>query len=149
MLSIYLSSRGVALSRETYDQQYVEAANLRHNLALALLRVNEEADPSDSQSQLPFQRTTTSKASRKRRREQRVCVGSKRLRTTTGKLPVCSPTQAGTVQNSKRKPKSLTDADPTMQSIRTMFLGIGNKRRKKQKNTPPSKVAPAVQTFAD
>ena len=83
MLSIYLSSRGVALSRETYDQQYVEASNLRHNLALALLRVNEEADPTDSQSRLPFQRAATSKASSKRRCEHKVCVGNKCIQTTT------------------------------------------------------------------
>ena len=50
MVSIYLSSRGVTLSNETYDQHYVTSANLRYNLALALLKVNEEPDPSSPQT---------------------------------------------------------------------------------------------------
>ena len=77
MLSIYLSSRGVSLSRDTYDQHFIEAVNLRHNLALALLRVNDLVNPSDSQTRLTFQSAASSHtASRKRRREQRVCTGA-------------------------------------------------------------------------
>ncbi|EJK57458.1 hypothetical protein THAOC_22493, partial [Thalassiosira oceanica] len=82
MTTIYLSSRGVAISRDTYDQHFVEAVNLRHNLALALLRVNDMADPSDSQTRLNFQSAASSQtASRKRRREHRVRVGGKRIKT--------------------------------------------------------------------
>ncbi|EJK64038.1 hypothetical protein THAOC_15270 [Thalassiosira oceanica] len=45
MVSSYLLARGVHLARDTYDQAYVDSINLRHNLALALLNINELPDP--------------------------------------------------------------------------------------------------------
>jgi len=148
--TIYLSSRGVAISRDTYDQHFVEAVNLRHNLALALLRVNDMADPSDSQTRLNFQSAASSQtASRKRRREHRVRVGGKRIKTQTSDRSARPQEQTDKTLNRKRSAKSLTDRDPSMRSLREMYSGHGAKRKKKWKEKTPSKVAPAGQTFAD
>jgi len=150
MTTIYLSSRGVAISRDTYDQHFVEAVNLRHNLALALLRVNDMADPSDSQTRLNFQSAASSQtASRKRRREHRVRVGGKRIKTQTSDRSARPQEQTDKTLNRKRSAKSLTDRDPSMRSLREMYSGHGAKRKKKWKEKTPSKVAPAGQTFAD
>ena len=134
MISIYLSSRSVILSRETYDQRYVEEANLRHNVALALLRVNEETDPSDTQARLTFRRAASSHPrGKKRSREHRVCAaGGKRIKTKTSVFSVSSTLQVADTLNRKRTAKSLTDNDPTQQSLLTMFSGPGAKRRKKK-----------------
>ena len=150
MTSIYLSSRGVTLSRDTYDQHFVEAVNLRHNIALALLRVNDMADPSDSQTRLNFQSAASSQtASRKRRREHRVRAGGKRIKTQTSKRSDQPQGQTDKNLNRKRPAKSLTDRDPSMRSLREIYSGHGAKRKKKRKENTTSKVAPAGQTFAD
>ena len=138
MVSIYLSSRGVTLSKETYDQHYVTSANLRYNLALALLKVNEEPDSSSPQTRLGFSRTVRSqKSQRKRRRENRISKGGKRIRTESSSSDGHQNPQATTILNRKRTAKSLTDNDPTQRSIRQMFMGHGAKRKKKELDTKP------------
>ena len=138
MVSIYLSSRGVTLSNETYDQHYVTSANLRYNLALALLKVNEEPDPSSPQTRLGFSRTARSqKSQRKRRRDSRVSKGGKRIRTESSSSDGHHTPQATPILNRKRTAKSLTDNDPTQRSIRQMFMGHGAKRKKKEIDPKP------------
>ncbi|EJK62500.1 hypothetical protein THAOC_16885, partial [Thalassiosira oceanica] len=88
-------------------------------------------------------------ASRKRRREHRVRVGGKRIKTQTSDRSARPQEQTDKTLNRKRSAKSLTDRDPSMRSLREMYTGHGAKRKKKWKEKTPSKVAPAGQTFAD
>ncbi|EJK75845.1 hypothetical protein THAOC_02425 [Thalassiosira oceanica] len=123
MTTIYLSSRGVAISRDTYDQHFVEAVNLRHNLALALLRVNDMVDPLDPQTRLNFQRAASSQtASRKRRREQRVRAGGKRIKTQTSSRDDRPKGHTDKTLNRKRPAKSLTEGS-VHAIIKRDFLG--------------------------
>ena len=84
VLSTYLMARGVLLSRDTYDQMYMDTAKLCNNLALTVLVINELRI--DGQSRLDFQAASTvTNPSRKRRRNRRCSTaGGKRIRTETG-----------------------------------------------------------------
>ncbi|EJK68179.1 hypothetical protein THAOC_10665, partial [Thalassiosira oceanica] len=99
------------------------------------------ADPSDSQTRLNFHSAASSQtASRKRRREHRVRVGGKRIKTQTSASNRSARPQDQTDKtlNRKRSAKSLTDRDPSMRSLREMYSGHGAKRKKKWKENTPS-----------
>ena len=127
MISGYLLARGVQLSRTTYDQAYVDSSNLRHNIALALLSINELPDPVSGQPRLPF-RTSTPSTRRKRKSSTSCTTGGKKLRANSSSIEVSPSNNDTTLLNRKRYAKSLTDADPNQ---RSWTARKKSKRRKK------------------
>ena len=104
--STYLLARGVTLSRQTYDQAYVESSQLRLNLALAILKIDELR--SDGQARLHFRPASGSNTAGPKRKRKRRCgaIVGKRLRTETGALPRSQAPQQNTILNCKRDAKS-------------------------------------------
>ena len=131
MISGYLLARGVQLSRTTYDQAYVDSSNLRHNIALALLSINELPDPVSGQPRLPF-RTSTPSTRRKRKSSTSCTTGGKKLRANSSSIEVSPSNNDTTLLNRKRSAKSLTDADPNQRSLTDCWTArTKSKRRKK------------------
>jgi len=133
MVSSYLLARGVHLARDTYDQAYVDSINLRHNLALALLNINELPDPVSGQPRLQFQPPSSHPARRKRKRSKRGAVGSKRPRTNVNKIEDHTSNHDTPLLNRKRAAKSLTDADPSQRSLTDLWTDTRPPKKKKKK----------------
>jgi len=133
MISSYLLARGVQLARDTYDQEYVDSNNLRHNLALALLNINELPDPVSGQPRLQFQPPTSNPSRRKRKRSKRGAVGSKRPRTNLNRIEDHAPSHDTPLLNRKRTAKSLTDTDPSQRSLTDLWTNTRPPKKKKKK----------------
>ena len=108
VLSTYLMARGVHLSRDTYDQLYMDAAKLRNNLALAVLAINKLRI--DGQSRLDFQATSNATNPSRKRKCDRKCstAGGKRIRTETRGSKDSDRGQPTSLLNRKRTAKSLS-----------------------------------------
>ncbi|EJK59474.1 hypothetical protein THAOC_20299, partial [Thalassiosira oceanica] len=85
----------------------IDSINLRHNLALALLNINELPDPVSGQPRLQFQPPSSHPARRKRKRSKRGAVGSKRPRTNVNKIEDHTSNHDTPLLNRKRAAKSL------------------------------------------
>ena len=124
ILSIYLLSRGVQLSRSTYSQSCIERRQLRQSIAFALLQANERAPPSSVRQHLgappggPLPesvarkrraRTDAACAHRRRRREGRALTAGAEASAHTGKQHPQHRSRQDTLNDRKRNAKSLTD----------------------------------------
>ena len=124
ILSIYLLSRGVQLSRSSYSQACLTSRKLRRSIAFALLQANELAPASSvvnhfsAAPTIPVSHTinckrqaaaTQAKAKRKWRRESRLVTGKTTATTETGGRTRLTHPREKAVNNRKRSAKSLTD----------------------------------------
>ena len=135
VLSTYIMARGVQLSRDTYDQSYMDAAKLRSNLALAVLAINELRI--DGQSRLNFQATSTATNPSRKRKRDRKCstAGGKRIRSETRGDNDSDRVQTTSLLNRKRNAKSLAEPDQSQRSMREVLLD-GKERKRPKKNVP-------------
>ena len=124
ILSIYLQSRGVQLSRSSYSQLCVTMRQLRRSIAFALLQANEQAPSSSVRNLLgaspavPLPEGISRKrqagiaaarAKKKRRRKCRAPLGSAKATAPTSGQQLQNQPPQDTLTNRKRKAKSLTD----------------------------------------
>ena len=146
ILSIYLISRGVQLSRLLYSQSCVVTRQLRQSFDFALLQANERAPPSSVRNLLgvppgaPLLEGISCKrqagiaatrAKKKRRRKCRVIPGgAKATAPASSQQPQHQPPQ-DTLKDRKRKAKSLTH-NPQSQLIIMQALCQPKKRARKR-----------------
>ena len=125
ILSIYLLSRGVQLSRSTYSQSCIERRQLRRSIAFALLQANERAPISSVRQHLgvpPGGPLPESIARKRRARFDAACAQRRKRRRTgcdltdgaktsahTGKHHPQHRPRQNTLNDRKRNAKSLTD----------------------------------------
>ena len=89
LLTIYLNSRGVPISRQMYDQHCVDAQRLRRSIAFLFIRDNELATASSIMQHTTRIRTRSSAAkglrhNKQGRNQQQMVAGGKRIRTDNG-----------------------------------------------------------------
>ena len=129
MLTIYLHSRGVQISKLMYTQQSLYDNKIRRAFAALFMRNNELPSPSTIQFQRPSRRS--SECTRKRvdltqddaedvRKNKRVKIGES------------DATQAKEGSR-KRSPKSTSD--PSQLTLDQMFVPQARKKRKKEEQS--------------
>ena len=146
ILSIYLLSRGVQLSRSTYSQSCVERRQLRRSIAFALLQANECAPTSSVRHHLVLPQgrplpegiarkrraaITTASAQRKRRREGRTLTAGTEASEHAVRQPPQHRPRQDALTNRKRNAKSLT-ANPHSQLTIAQTLHRPKKRARKR-----------------
>ena len=134
MLSIYLISRGVVLSRSTYDQHTVTHRQLRRSIASALMKVNDLAPEGSVLGYMSRQRNTAASRFRRRKRKR----SESRVAASEGKLQKQSdaPTRppASTIDkllNKKRTAKSVSSANKRSLTIAQLLLQPPKPKRPK------------------
>ena len=148
ILSIYLLSRGVQLSRSSYSQSCVVTRQLRRSIAFALLQANERAPPSSVRNLLgappgaPLPEGISRKrqagiaaarAKKKRRRTCRVIPGgAKATAPVSSQQPHHQPPR-DTLTDRKRKAKSLTDNPQSQLTIMQALCQPKKRARKRSK----------------
>ena len=112
LLSIYLLSRGVQISRSTYDQHIVTHHMLRRSIASALMKASDITPAGSVASDWTRPRRTTnpSAGSKKRKREEsRVARGKSKLRKDLKHPHNSKARTKASLINRKRSAKSLSE----------------------------------------
>ena len=134
MLSIYLLSMGVTLSRSTYDQHIVTHQQLRRSIASALMKANDLAPEGSVLGYMSRQGNTAASRSRRRKRkrdESRVVAGKGKLQKQSDG-PARPP--ASTVDkliNKKRTAKSVSSTPKRSLTIAQLLLQPPKPKRPK------------------
>ena len=146
LLSIYLLSRGVRLTKNSYSQLCVTTRKLRRSIAFALLQANELAPvaPTGSaglarpRAPLPREvarkrkaRTTAARAGKRRRREEEATAGKAKVTTSEARRHRQDGTPLDALTNRKRQAKSLAD-NPSTQMTIEKFLHQSRKKARKR-----------------
>ena len=146
ILSIYLLSRGVSLSSDSYSQTCVMTSKMRRSIAFALLQANElvpVAPVGGSLSARPAvplprgvarkrrARTTAARAGKRSRREGKATAGKTKVVTPgAGRQRQNRPPPDG-LANRKRDAKSLAD-NPSKQLTIEQSLHQSRKKARKR-----------------
>ena len=148
ILSIYLLSQGVQLSRSSYSQACITSRQLRRSIAFALIQANELTPTSSVTTHFraaptnPVSGTINrkrraaaaqAKAKRKRRRELRLVTGKTAATTETGGRPRLTHPWEEAVNNRKRSAKSLTDKHQAHLTLEQAFNKPSKKAQKRSK----------------
>ena len=146
ILSIYLLSRGVQLSRSSYTQACVVSRQLRRSIAFALLQANERAPsssvwnllgappgapPPEGIARKRRARIAAARENKKRRRKCRAPPGGKKVTAPVSSQQPQHQPPKDTLTNRKRKAKSLTD-NPQSQLTIMQALCQPKKRARKR-----------------
>ena len=125
MLSIYLLSRGVVLSRSTYDQHIVTHQQLRRSIASALMKANDLAPEGSVLGYMPRQGNTAGSRPRRRKRkrtESRVVVGEGKLQKQSDGPTRPPASTADKLLNKKRSAKSVSSTYKRKLTIAQLLL---------------------------
>ena len=138
LLTIYLNSRGVPISRQMYDQHCVDAQRLRRSIAFLLIRDNELATASSIMQYTTRIRTRSSAAkglrhNKRGRNQQQMVAGDKRIRTDNGEGLAPPEVQCPQSHGKKRSAKSLANSDPAQLTIE-QCLKLPKKRAKRKES---------------
>ena len=136
LLTIYLNSRGVPISRLMYDQHCVDAQRLRRSIAFLLIRDNELLTASSIMQHTTRIRTSSGVAkglrhNKRRQNQQQMVTGGKKIRIDNGGSFVPPEAQRSQSQSKKRSAKSLADSDPSQPTIE-QCLKLPKKKAKRK-----------------
>ena len=159
ILSIYLLSRGVSLSKNSYSQTCVTTRKLRRSIAFALLQANELAPVApvggslSARPAIPLPRgvarkrkarTTAARAGKRSRKEGKATAGkAKAVTPGAGQQRQNRPPPDG-LANKKRDAKSLADNPRTQLTIMQSLHQSRKKARKEAKRDNMLFVAAAI-----
>ena len=140
LLTIYLNSRGVPISRLMYDQYCVDAQRLRRSIAFLLIRDNELHTASSIRQHTTRIRTSSGVAkglrhNKRTRTQQQIAVGSKKIRSDTSGNFEPPEAQRSHSQGRKRSAKSLADSDPSQLTIEQSLKLPKKRARRKETNS--------------
>ena len=138
LLTIYLNSRGVPISRQMYDQHCVDAQRLRRSIAFLFIRDNELVTASSIMQYTTRIRTRSSAAkglrhNKRGRNQQQMVAGDKRIRTDNGEGLAPPEVQRPQSHGKKRSAKSLANSDPAQLTIE-QCLKLPKKRAKRKES---------------
>ena len=138
LLTIYLNSRGVPISRQMYDQHCVDAQRLRRSIAFLFIRDNELATPSSIMRHTTRIRTSSGAAkglrhNKRTRKKQQIALGSKKIRSDTSGNFASPEAQRSQSHSKKRSAKSLANSDPAQLTIE-QCLKLPKKRAKRKES---------------
>ena len=140
LLTVYLNSRGVPISRLMYDQYCVDAQRLRRSIAFLLIRDNELHTASSIRQHTIRIRPSSGAAkglrhNKRTRTQQQIAVGSKKIRSDTSGNFEPSEAQRSHSQGRKRSAKSLADSDPSQLTIEQSLKLPKKRARRKETNS--------------
>ena len=134
MLSIYLISRNVVLSRSTYDQHIVTHQQLRRSIASAIMKANDLAPEGSVLGYMSRQGNTAASRSRRRKRkraESRVVAGEGKLQKRSDGLTHPPASTVDKLINKKRSAKSVSSTHKQKLTIAQLLLQPPKPRKPK------------------